>query len=57
MEQYIELAVRTLADEQQSSFSKNVARDILRNAGFSETEIKVFAGYELPIESPFVMVA
>ena len=57
MEQYIERAVRTLADTEQSSFSKDVAKDILRNAGFSDSEIRVFSGYELPIESPFVMVA
>ena len=39
---YIQRAIDILADEEQTSYSKGIAKELLRNVGFSEREINEF---------------
>lgn len=52
---YIQRAIAILADTEQTSYSKGVATDLLRNVGFSESEINEFrTGHH---DKLFVMLA
>ena len=40
MDQYIQKAVKILADDEQTHYAKSVAWQILRNAGLSDSDIQ-----------------
>ena len=56
-QRHIERAIAILSDNEQTSFAKGAARDLLRNAGFSEDEINGFYGCHFSEGHLYVMAA